>query len=52
MPKVISKKHGVINEVSEARFKDLIESGEYDEYKEKRTRRTKAELEAEKKEAK
>jgi hypothetical protein len=55
--KVISKLHGVINEVSDYRFEQLMKTGEYDEYIEtelvkptietpKRKRRTKAEIEA------
>ena len=55
--KVISKLHGVINEVSEYRFEQLMETGEYEKYEDvveiketietpKRKRRTKAEIEA------
>jgi hypothetical protein len=55
--KVISKLHGVINEVSDYRFEQLIKTGEYEKYEDvidseepvetpKRKRRTKAEIEA------
>ena len=51
MKKVISKKHKVVNAVSDNHFDYLMKTGEYDEYKpepEKRKRRTKAEIEADK----
>jgi len=43
--KIVSLKHGVINEVSEYEGKLKIESGEYKEYKKPVTRKAKVNVE-------
>jgi hypothetical protein len=40
---VKNKKHGVINEVSDAQFEYLMKGGEYEEYKPKKKGRPKKE---------